>query len=289
VTVEQLLAHADLAMYQAKQRGRDGYWEYATTSEARPKAAPAAVVTDPIRRALTENKFLLYLQPIVDLRDQRVAHYELLLRMTGAGGTVIPPGAFLEDAERANWMREIDHWVVREAIRLMARARTHGQNLTLEVNLSGQAFSDPGFLPLLRQELAAAGSDPAALMLEVTEAATLGDIHQVREFILALKSLGCRFAIDDFGKSFFTLYHLKHLPVDFVKIDGTLVSDLTRDLFDRHLVRAIVEVASTLHISTVAEGVSDQETVRVLQECGVTYGQGYYLGEPRPLTEVLPG
>jgi EAL domain-containing protein (putative c-di-GMP-specific phosphodiesterase class I) len=225
---------------------------------------------------------------VIDLRDQHVAQYELLLRMSGEGGTVIPPGEFLEDADRASWMRDLDHWVVRAAISLIAKARTRGQVLTLEVNLSGRAFSDPGLLPLLQQELETSRIDPAALMLEVTESATIGDIHEVREFILALKGLGCRFAIDDFGKSFFTLYHLKHLPVDFVKIDGTLVYDLTRDLSDRHLVRAIVEVANTLRISTIAEGVSDQKTVQVLQECGVTYGQGYYLGEPRPLAEAFP-
>lgn len=176
---------------------------------------------------------------------------------------------------------------MRQAVRLIATYQQRGQRLCLEVNLSGKAFADTELLPLIEAELVSTRINPAQLVLEITETAAIADINEARRFIGTLKRLGCRFALDDFGVGFSSFYYLKHLPVDYLKIDGSFIRNLPHDPVDQHLVKAIVEVARGLQKQTIAEFVSDEETVRLLRQYGVDYAQGYHIGRPRPLDELL--
>jgi EAL domain-containing protein (putative c-di-GMP-specific phosphodiesterase class I) len=180
-------------------------------------------------------------------------------------------------------IHDIDRWVVRHAIQLIAQQRRAGRELILEVNLSAKAFADRQILPMIEAELATASIRPGSLVLEVTETAAITNIHQAQKFVHSLKSLGCQFALDDFGAGFASFYHLKHLPVDYVKLDGSFIRNLAHDSLDQHLVKAMVEVARGLGKETIAESVEDEATVDLLREYGVGYAQGYHIGKPSVL------
>ncbi len=286
-TVEELLAHADRALYQAKEKGRNRFGMSVPDRDWHAQMESRLKVERRIRQAFEEDLFLLYAQPILDLRSHRIAQYELLLRMVGDGGTILLPSDFLYIAERFGLIHDIDRWVAQQAIHLLAR---HGQafpELRLSVNLSGKAFLDGELLPMIQRELDRTSTNPANLTLEITESAAIADTNQAQRFADALRRLGCRFALDDFGVGFSSLSHLKHLPVDYLKIDGSFIRDLPNNPVDQHLVKAVVEVARGLHKETIAEFVGDEETVQLLREYGVDFAQGFYIGEPRAVPEIF--
>ncbi|HWU36528.1 MAG TPA: EAL domain-containing protein [Candidatus Acidoferrum sp.] len=265
-TVGRCLARAESALGRAKEQGRNCVTVYAPDEEVEARAVSRLGWQGRLREAVAQDRFQLVAQPVLDLRHNRVAQYELLLRLAGEGGEVVLPGAFLEVAEQIGMIHDIDRWVVRQAINLLTQERLGSPPLTLEVNLSAKAFGDTQLLPLIARELTAAALRPGSLVLEVTETAAITNIHQAQAFIRTLKGLGCRFALDDFGVGFSSFAHLKHLPVDFVKLDGSFIRNLARDPLDRHLVRAMVEVARGLGQETIAEYVEDSETLRLLRE-----------------------
>ncbi len=287
-TVEELLAHADVAMYQAKEGGgngtfvyvKDGGWEERIRARVRGERA--------LRAALKNGSFLIHAQPIADIRRNRIWQHELLLRLPGEQGDLYLPSAFLATAQRSGLVRGIDRWVVRQAIHLIARQREAGRETGISANISGTALADAELPRVIEREIGAADIPPGSLTLEITEAAVIADVEQTRRFADALKSLGCRLALDDFGVGSSSLYQLKHLPVDYLKIDGSFIRDLARDAVDRHLVKAVVEVARALDMKTIAECVGDAGTIRVLRQCGVDYAQGNYIGEPRAVSEIWP-
>ncbi|MCL5045651.1 MAG: EAL domain-containing protein, partial [Actinobacteria bacterium] len=217
----------------------------------------------------------------------QVTHYELLLRLIGEDGQVVLPGAFLGVAERFGLIHDIDRWVVWHAIELLADQERAGRELCLGVNLSGRAFADPELLPLIRREVVRRGLDPGRLMLEITETAAIADVRRARHFVLTLREMGCHFAIDDFGVGFASFYYMKHLPVDYLKIDGSFIRNLPHDRTDQHVVQAIVAVARGLEKKTIAEYVEEEEMLALLKEYGVDYAQGYHVGHPRPVSELL--
>jgi diguanylate cyclase (GGDEF)-like protein/PAS domain S-box-containing protein len=282
----ELLARADFAMYQAKEHGRNRAYLFAPDADAVGEAEAKLTWERRIREAIEQDRFALWYQPILDLQTGQAEHCELLLRMTGEDGEPIAPGLFLPVAERFGLIQTIDRWVVREAIRLLARAQADGRWRAVEVNLSGLAFQDSELISLIQHELAATGADPAGLIMEITETAAIADLDAAREFVVTLRNLGCRFAIDDFGSGFASFAYLKHLPVDYLKIDGSFIRNLATDPVDQHLVRGMVEVARGLGRQTIAEFVGDEETVRLLREYGVDYAQGYHVGRPRPYNET---
>ena len=285
-TVGRCLAHAELALGRAKEKGRNCVTVYSPDQEANARTASRLGWHTRLQKAVAQDRFLLVAQPVLDLQRNRVGQYELLLRLADEGGEVVLPGAFLEIAEQAGLIHDIDRWVVRQAIHLLAQHRQGGHELTLEVNLSAKAFADSQLLPLIERELVTAAIRPGSLVLEVTETAAIINIHQAQAFVRTLKGLGCRFALDDFGVGFSSFSHLKHLPVDFVKLDGSFIRNLANDPLDQHLVRAMVEVARGLGQETIAEYVEDAETLRLLREYGVGYAQGHFIGRPSALGEI---
>jgi len=287
-SVEELLAHADFAMYQAKEQGRNRVYTFVPGTDQHVTADAKLTWERRIREALAGDRLVLFCQPIRDLRSDQVLRCELLLRMRDEQGNLVGPADFLPVAERFGLIHAIDRWVVHKAIHLIADRNRRCGAITMEVNLSGRAFEDPGLLALIRQELASTGIDPAALVLEITETAAVADLDQARRFVTTLKELGCRFAVDDFGAGFSSFSYLKHLPVDYLKIDGSYITNLRHDPADRHLVKAMVEVARGLGKQTIAEFVEDEATVELLRELGVDYAQGFHIGRPGPMTRCAP-
>lgn len=285
-TAEELLARADLAMYQAKEDGRNTYRVYAPERNWQEEIGSRLGWRNRIQEAMEKDRLMLYAQPILDLPRNRISQYELLLRLDG-GDKIVPAKAFIDLAERFGMIQAIDRWVVTRAVHIIAEQERNGRDLRLEVNLSGKAFSDAELLPLIQQELEATSIDPASLVLEVTETAAIANIGDAQGFVRTLKGLGCRFALDDFGVGFSSFNQLKHLPVDYLKIDGSFVLNLPVSPVDQHMVRAMVQVARGLAMKTIAEFVGDEQTLRWLREHGVDYAQGYHIGRPREISELL--
>ena len=286
-TAEELLSRAEIAMYRAKGSGRNCVCVYSADMDWRARIESGLAWRKRISEALEGNLLMLYAQPILDLRENRISQYEMLVRMRDEHGQIMDASKFIDSAERFGYVQSIDRWAMRRAIELLAEYSQQYPELVLEVNLSGAAVGDDELLSMIRDELATRSVDPRNLVVEITETVAMADIHRAQGFVSGLKQLGCRFALDDFGVGFSSFYQLKHLDVDYLKIDGSFIRDLPRDTVDQHLVKAIVEVARALGKETIAEFVTDQDTLRIVQEIGVDYAQGYHVGQPREARDIL--
>jgi PAS domain S-box-containing protein len=229
-----------------------------------------------VREALDEGRMVLFAQPIVPLRGGEPSE-ELLIRMVGRSGELIQPAAFLPTAERYGMITEIDHWVVKQAMRLGASGRR------VEVNLSAESIINGETLPLIAEQLRQTGADPSRIVFELTETALMRDLEAGKSFALGLAEIGCPLALDDFGTGFGSFTYLKVLPVEFLKIDIEFVRDLASNVANQHVVRAIVSLAQGFGQRTIAEGVEDAETLALLREFGVDFAQGFFLGVPAPI------
>lgn len=287
LSAEDLLVNADLAMYDAKEAGRDRAATYDSHERGTSRMKARITWAERIREALEEDRFTLYAQPIVELSSGEVRQHELLLRMLDEQGEVIPPAAFIGVAERFDLMQDIDRWVVARGIRMMGEQLRAGREVIFEINISGSSTGDPELLTIIEHELHANGVNPVNLVLEVTETTAVANIPRAQQFAARLAELGCRFALDDFGAGFGSFYYLKHLPFDLLKIDGEFVRSCTTSQTDQLLIRAAVDIARGLGKKTIAEYVGDDETVELLRELGVDYAQGFHIGEPAPLVQRL--
>ena len=229
-----------------------------------------------IREALDEDRLVLYSQPIVPLRGGQPSE-ELLLRMVGRNGEIIAPDAFLGVAEKYGLITEIDQWVIKQAVRLAATGRHVG------ANLSAESLVTLDMLALIEHEVQQSGADPANLIFEITETAIMSDIDKCHAFARGIVALGCGIALDDFGTGFGTFTHVKKLDVKYLKIDIEFVRGLMGSSANQHVVKAIVNLAQGFGCETIAEGVEDAETLKLLEEYGVDFAQGYYLGRPAPI------
>jgi len=277
---DDAMVTADLAMYEAKQLGRDRV-ATARPGPQRERAESIFNWSERVRSALTEQRFELYAQPIVELADPTSSRYELLLRMH-EDGSVVLPGAFIDTAERHGLIGEIDHWVLSEALTVVGRYPD--PDAVFAVNVSGASMSDAGLLEMIDRSVAQRAIDPARLILEVTETAAIADLDAARAFVDRLHRIGCQVALDDFGSGFGSFTYLKYLPIDYLKIDGDFIRQLPGSLEDRLLVKAIVDVARGLGKRTVAEHAGSDRAIALLREYGVDFAQGFHLGKPRPLT-----
>jgi diguanylate cyclase (GGDEF)-like protein/PAS domain S-box-containing protein len=285
---EAVLVNADIAMYEAKEGGRDRCVLLDATEGPQTQMRARLTWSERIRTALEEDRFQLYQQPILDIRRNEVTHHELLVRLPGDSGELIPPGTFLYIAEQFGLIQAIDRWVVTQALRLIKRLHDEGNPVTLSVNLSGASITDASLLELVEAELDATGIDPHALIFEVTETAAIVNIEKARRFAERLGELGCAFALDDFGAGFGSFYYLKHLPFDYLKIDGDFIRQLPATKADQLTVKAIVQIAHGLGKRTVAEFVGDEATLKMLGRFGVDFAQGYHTGRPAAVTETWP-
>lgn len=281
LTVEELLANADLAMYQAKDSGRSRVHVHKLDNEWGKSIASRVAWNERITNALDNDRFFLCQQPVLDMRTGGVSRFELLIRLWGDDGQMIMPDEFLPTAERLGLVHEIDRWVASRAVRYIAEASD--QTIGYDMNLSGKAFSDPVLLQAIGDAIREWGIDPARLGFEITETAAIADIARAQALISALKDMGCRFSLDDFGSGFSSFYYLKHLSIDCLKVDGGFIKGLAQSALDQHLVRGMVEMCRGLEIEVAAECVEDKETLDMLGEIGVDYAQGYFIGRPEPV------
>ncbi len=285
----EVLACADLAMYNAKGAGGDRYAMHMTGTHRQAPVPARADEPERIRRAIHEERLLLYCQPIVDLVNTEVSRYELLVRMEGEPGAApLLPSTFLSVAERFGLVQSIDSWVIRQAIALLEHSRP-GPLLTLHVNISAKSMSDPHFAAIVETALAGATIAPGRLVFELTETAAMANLEEATAFADRLQRIGCRFALDDFGAGFGAFSYLKYVPFDFLKIDGDFVRGLATGSIDQLVVKALVGIAKDMGKKTVGEFVENAHVTRMLRESGVDYGQGYHLGRPQLVGDVLVG
>jgi diguanylate cyclase (GGDEF)-like protein/PAS domain S-box-containing protein len=283
LTAEEILANADLAMYDAKKGGRDRWARYTAQRHSRPNIEHRAQWADRIDNALANDGFVLLAQPIVAFKADDIPKYELLLRMRGAEGGFIAPDAFLTIAERLGRIGDIDRWVTLRAIEILAQQRTLGRDVSLEVNLSGSTIGDTTFLELVERRLSETRVVADRLVFEVTETAAVAHVARAVRFAERLSELGCGFALDNFGAGSGSFYHIKQLRFDYLKIDGEFVQHCADNETDRILISAIVRIAQAMGKVTIAGFVEDHATAAMLPSLGVDYGQGFYFGRPAPL------
>jgi diguanylate cyclase (GGDEF)-like protein len=288
ISAAEVLARADVAMYGAKQAGRNRFIVYQPFAGSGDQANLLCSEADRMRKAIEEDRFLLYCQPILDLKTDAVSQYELLLRLSrGEGCEPLAPNSFLYIAERLGIVVEIDNWVLRKAIALIAAYERAGQSLTLNVNLSGNSIGDPKLAAFIESSLREGGIDPSCLIFELTETAVMTNLQQARAFADRMHRCGCRFALDNFGAGLASFYYLKNFPFDYLKIDGEFIRRLSVNPIDQLVVNAIVGIAQGMGKKTIAEFVVDAKDVGSLRDSGVDYAQGYHIGRPQPVAEYL--
>jgi diguanylate cyclase (GGDEF)-like protein/PAS domain S-box-containing protein len=286
-SVDELLGHADMAMYQVKREGRNALHFYRATHGSRASSLSQVVLKQKLLDALENDGFEFYAQPIFELKTGRLGCYELLLRLREQSGKLILPHNFLPVAERSGLMQQIDVWVIKRSLEIAERLWTSPHPAKIAFNLSATAVGNPILLDLIRRETKRRKIDPDCVSIEVTETALISDMAAARAFLNSVKDLGFLLALDDFGAGFSSLSRLKQIPADYLKIDGSFVQNVSHSEEDRHFIRAIADLATGLGIGAVAESVEDAEAVEILISLGVLNGQGFYLGKPRPVSEVL--
>ena len=286
-TTKELLANADIALSQAKKSGRNQYKIYDPDLDSREETESRVGWVKQIDDAIKQNNFVLYAQPILELGKEKISHYEILIRMLEGNNKVISPGKFLPVAEKFGLSREIDRWVINETLRRLNKTGNEYLEHQFAINLSGQSLTDDELLSWLKNGGSFDESNFEKILFEVTETAALNNIESANNFISALKSRGCQFALDDFGMGFSSFNYLRQLSVDYLKIDGSFIQNLPQDSMNQNLVQSIVEVAHKLHKETIAEFVEDEETLRMVRNYGSDHAQGYHIGKPSPLGNYI--
>ncbi len=286
-SIEELIGNADLAMYQAKAKGKNTWHQFSLNDKARTQLETRLTWKRKIEHALKEEKFIFYYQPIMEISSQTVSHYEVLLRMENDDGSISYPDSFIPVAEQTGLIQAIDHYVLHRGIIKQEQLDKDNIPISLALNLSGHAFNDAVLFALLKHFITQSNVSPEHLIFEITETSAVADLNQAKETIEQLKALGCRFSIDDFGTGFASFRYMRELPVDIVKIDGSFIQHLATSHDDQLFVKALVDVAKGMGKKTVAEFVENAETLKLLEEFGVDYAQGYYIGKPEP--EFLDG
>ncbi|MFF5176195.1 putative bifunctional diguanylate cyclase/phosphodiesterase [Micromonospora sp. NPDC000089] len=284
-TRDDALGHADLALYEAKNAGRNRARLY--LPEQYRHAVQRVNVVSRVRSALDERRMHLDAQPIVDLGTGQVLSHELLIRLRDGRHPPLPPADFLPTVERDDLIGELDRWVVATAAAALATPAACAARMRLDVNISARSMESPGFGDWVVATLRGSGVDYGRLGLEITETAAITNVAAVRNLAATLRDAGCRLSLDDFGAGFGSFAYLKHLPFSTVKIAGDFVRHADRGGADPVLVDAVVRAAHGLGMSTVAESVEHAALVPALRRLGVDAGQGYHLGRPIPLDILL--
>jgi diguanylate cyclase (GGDEF)-like protein/PAS domain S-box-containing protein len=281
-TLAEVLSAADRACYAAKDKGRNRVHVYEASDEELARRKGEMQWIPRLHQALVEAHFRLHAQPVVALGGQgsEVEYREVLLRLADEQAGLLLPDAFIPAAERYQQMQALDRWVVCTALSSLA---AQDNSVRYAINVSGQSLGDEGFLDYVMEQLESSGVAPAQVCFEITETAAITDLKHALNFMIALKARGCRFALDDFGSSLCSFGYLKTLPVDYLKIDGRFVKDITEDPLDDALVQAIHHIGHVIGIKTVAESVETEAILERVRTIGVDYGQGYALASPRPL------
>jgi diguanylate cyclase (GGDEF)-like protein len=277
---EDLIARADTAMYQAKEAGKNAWRIYRSDLDTTVQMVKRLSWNDRILHALENNLMDLQFQGVYTTAERSLTHFEVLVRMRDAEdpSTLVMPAQFIPVAEKSGKILDIDRWVLRESIQMLAELDSIP---ALAVNISGRSFDEPMLPQFIAEQLKRCNVAPRRLLVELTETSAVSDLHDAQRFIDALHQTGCGVSLDDFGTGFSSFAYLKHLQVDSVKIDGLFIRNLPNEYDNQLFVKAILTVARGLHKTTIAECVEDEETLAMLQSFGVDCVQGYYLEMPR--------
>ena len=286
VSAEDLIAHADAAMYQAKEAGKNSWRNYRPELDASREMVNRLTWNDRIASAFEKKLLRLHFQGIYTTNSGELSHLEVLIRMVDEADAtrIIMPGHFIGYAEKSGKILDIDRWVIRESIALLASSEDIP---ALAVNISGRSFDEPTLPQYIAEQLHAGKVAPHRLWVELTETSAISDLHDAERFIEALRKTGCHTCLDDFGTGFSSFAYLKHLKADVLKIDGLFIRDLPNDRDNQVFVKSIVDVARGLGKKTVAEFVENAETLEVLKRFGVDMVQGYYLDKPQEFHPAL--
>ncbi len=291
-TLANVLGCADAACYAAKDLGRNRVHVYRVEDSELAQRQGEMNWVARITHAIEENRFRLYCQSIMPLGDTEGegCHFEILLRMLGDSGDLIPPMAFIPAAERYNLMPSIDRWVVSTAFgqywKIFSPHMQDDACHTFTVNLSGPSLCDDHFLNFIKRQFALYQVPHRHVCFEITETAAISNLARAGEFISELRAQGCRFSLDDFGSGLSSFTYLKNMQVDYLKIDGSFVRDMADDAMDHAMVSAINQVGHVMGLKTIAEGVENEATLEQLRRMGVDFAQGFGIEPPRPLEEL---
>jgi diguanylate cyclase (GGDEF)-like protein len=284
------LATAEIACKAAKDRGRNRVEVFQDSDQSIIRRHTDILVIGKLRDALGHDNFRLDAQPILPLRgNYGRPRFELLIRMMGERGEVIPPGKFLSSAERYQLMPTVDRWVVRRACELLGEhSAAVGEGIArFAINLSGQSLQDESFLDYAVEETKTSKLPPNVLCFELTETATIGNLEKAQRFLRTLQDLGCQFALDDFGTGVSSLAYLKDLSVNYLKIDGSFVRDALTNTRSESMIKAIAQLAKVMCMETIAEYVETDALRARMADLGVDYGQGFAMGKAQPLEALL--
>ena len=283
-------AAAETACKTANDRGRNRVEIFQEADESLIRRfADINVITD-LRAAITDGRLHLYAQVLLPLGGSKgKPHFELLLRMLDAQNETVGPSHFMSAAHRYQLMSEIDRWVVAEALNLL---KPHAQllassGIVFTINCDGQSLKDDAFTDFLESEIIKSGINPAALCFELTESAAIGNLCHAETLMRRLRKLGCGIALDDFGTGLSSLAYLRSLPISMLKIDGSFVRDVLKDPKAESTIQAIAQLARAMALTTVAEYVETDEIRYRIAKLGVDYGQGFAIGKPVPIADVL--
>jgi diguanylate cyclase (GGDEF)-like protein/PAS domain S-box-containing protein len=285
-SAEEVLSHADLAMYQAKREGRNRYSVFALEAGVRAVLGSQLATAELLRSCLRDNRLVLHMQPIMALRTAKVARWEALVRMPGQDGNLMQPASFLGVAERFGLGRDIDRWVVGRAVDLIRDFERRGERLVIAVNLSSVWLADDELSGVIEGLVNRTGVDPSSLVFEIKERAAVRDPDGAKRLIDRLVTLGAQVAVDDFGLGFSSFDLFRRLQVRYLKIDGSFIRGLGEDSVNRALVRAMIEMAHTLGMAVVAEFIDSAETLSWLTDQRCDFGEGWFLGRERPIEEL---
>jgi EAL domain-containing protein (putative c-di-GMP-specific phosphodiesterase class I) len=294
-TMSDVLSAADSACYVAKDGGRNRIHVYEVNDSALVEQHGQMQWVQRIQDVLEKDRFRLYFQPITaidpGLNATEKMHGEVLLRMLDDDGRLVGPGSFIPAAERYSLMSTIDRWVVENTLQILAKDTdvVFEKLSACSINLSGQSLSDERFMKALVKLIDDTGVPPELLCFEITETAVISNLTSASQLIASLRDMGCRFALDDFGVGLSSFGYLKNLAVDYLKLDGCFIKNMTKDSIDYAMVKAINSIGQTMKIKTIAEFVENEATLAALRNIGVDYAQGYIIAKPLPLEEVLYG
>ncbi len=284
-SLNNILTAADMACYIAKESGRNRVHIYEPSDEAMQSHQGQMHWVSRIKEALEDHHFVLYQQPVVALNpDYTNKHCELLIRMQDKQGQIISPNAFIPAAERYNLMMQVDRWVIHQAFTLLSENKQHAGARLAAINLSGNSLSDDGLLEYIVSASEQHGIDLHEICFEITETAAIGNLVKALKFMKELNERGCKFALDDFGSGLSSFAYLKNLPVDYLKIDGSFVREVARNMTDLAMVEAITRLGHVMDMQIIAEWVEDEQTLQKLKDIGVDFVQGYYLGKPEKIS-----
>jgi len=280
VTSEELIAHADAAMYQAKESGKNAWRKYRADLNSSREMVARLTWNDRIGSALENNMLRLHHQGVYHAASGELAHLEVLVRMVDEQDPerLIMPGHFIHHAEKSGKVLDLDRWVIHESIALLAKSASIP---SLAVNISGRSFDEPTLPHYIAEQLKLFNVEPHRLLIELTETSAVSDLQDAERFIEALHKTGCTTCLDDFGTGFSSFAYLKHLKADVLKIDGLFIRDLPNERDNQVFVKSIVDVARGLGKKTVAEFVENADILKMLQDMGVDMVQGYYLDKPQ--------